>query len=388
MSKEEAILLMVVSFGAFLMPIVSKRLNIPSPVMEIIFGFVIGFFFQGFLEKTEIVKFLAELGFIILMYLAGLEINFEKIKKLSKREIFLYILSYLILAVVSVFIAYWLHLSYIYSLVIFTVAIGLLYPVLKDTKLLDTNFGQTLLILGSIGEFLSLMSITIYFVVYKEGLSFYTLKHLGEIYLFFLIAYVLLKLFKLYIWWNPKQVHTFLKTDDVAETSVRANFANMFIFVSLATLLGLEPIIGAFFGGLLFALIFKEREKITEKLASFGYGFLIPIFFINVGLTFDIVQFFSLDIFIQAIKLTVLVLLSRAVAFLPLMLVDMSFKQIILLSLSLSIPLTLMVAIASLGYEANIITKEQASVILLTAILTALVYPWLFKVIVKKYGLD
>ncbi len=388
MSKEEAILLMVVSFGAFLMPIVSKRLNIPSPVMEIIFGFVIGFFFQGFLEKTEIVKFLAELGFIILMYLAGLEINFEKIKKLSKREILLYILSYLILAVVSVFIAYWLHLSYIYSLVIFTVAIGLLYPVLKDTNLLDTNFGQTLLILGSIGEFLSLMSITIYFVVYKEGLSFYTLKHLGEIYLFFLIAYVLLKLFKLYIWWNPKQVHTFLKTDDVAETSVRANFANMFIFVSLATLLGLEPIIGAFFGGLLFALIFKDREKITEKLASFGYGFLIPIFFINVGLTFDIVQFFSLDIFIQAVKLTVLVLLSRAVAFLPLILVDMSFKQIILLSLSLSIPLTLMVAIASLGYEANIITKEQASVILLTAILTALVYPWLFKVIVKKYGLD
>ena len=388
MSKEEAVLLMVVSFGAFLMPILSKRLNVPSPVLEIIFGFVIGFFFENFVEKTEIVKFLAELGFIILMYLAGLEINFEKIKKLSKKEIFLYGLSYILLAIISISIVNWLNLSYIYALVLYTVAIGLLYPVLKDTGILSTHFGQTLLIIGSIGEFLSLMAITVYFVIYKEGFSFYTLKHLGEIYLFFLIAYLLLKLFKLYIWWNPKQVHTFLKTDDVAETSVRANFANMFIFVSLATLLGLEPIIGAFFGGLLFALIFKEREKITEKLASFGYGFLIPIFFINVGLTFDIVQFFSVDIFIKALKLTALVLISRFIAFLPLLLVNVSIKQIFLISLSLSIPLTLMVAIASLGYEANIITKVEASVILLTAILTALIYPWMFKTIVKKYGLD
>ena len=388
MSKEEAVLLMVVSFGAFLMPILSKRLNVPSPVLEIIFGFAIGFFFENFIEKTEIVKFLAELGFIILMYLAGLEINFEKIKKLSKKEIFLYGLSYILLAIISISIVNWLNLSYIYALVLYTVAIGLLYPVLKDTGILSTHFGQTLLIIGSIGEFLSLMAITVYFVIYKEGFSFYTLKHLGEIYLFFLIAYLLLKLFKLYIWWNPKQVHTFLKTDDVAETSVRANFANMFIFVSLATLLGLEPIIGAFFGGLLFALIFKEREKITEKLASFGYGFLIPIFFINVGLTFDIVQFFSVDIFIKALKLTALVLISRFIAFLPLLLVNVSIKQIFLISLSLSIPLTLMVAIASLGYEANIITKVEASVILLTAILTALIYPWMFKTIVKKYGLD
>ncbi len=388
MSKEEAVLLMVVSFGAFLMPILSKRLNVPSPVLEIIFGFVIGFFFENFVEKTEVVKFLAELGFIILIYLAGLEINFEKIKKLSKKEIFLYGLSYILLAIISISIVNWLNLSYIYALVLYTVAIGLLYPVLKDTGILSTHFGQTLLIIGSIGEFLSLMAITVYFVIYKEGFSFYTLKHLGEIYLFFLIAYLLLKLFKLYIWWNPKQVHTFLKTDDVAETSVRANFANMFIFVSLATLLGLEPIIGAFFGGLLFALIFKEREKITEKLASFGYGFLIPIFFINVGLTFDIVQFFSVDIFIKALKLTALVLISRFIAFLPLLLVNVSIKQIFLISLSLSIPLTLMVAIASLGYEANIITKVEASVILLTAILTALIYPWMFKTIIKKYGLD
>ncbi len=384
MTELEAILLLVVSIGAFIMPFISSRLNLPSPVAEIIFGLIIGLFFSDVFHKTEVVRFLGELGFIILMYLAGLEINFENIKKLSLKSKLIYISVICLIIIFSIISVNYLNIPNIYSLVILTTAIGLLFPVLKDSNIISTNFGQTLLIIGSIGEVISLISITIFFVIYKYGLSKEAFIHLLEIYLFFSFAYILLKLFKLFIWWFPDKIPVFLKSKGATETSVRANFVNMFIFVALAALLGLEPIIGAFFGGLLFSVIFKEKEQVIEKLSSFGYGFLIPIFFIDVGLRFNLIELLQIDIVYNAVLLSILMLTVRFLASTVLLFTHFSLIEIFLTPFALSIPLTLLVAIATIGYETNMIDKIEASTIILTAILTALTYPWIFKNIAKK----
>ncbi len=384
MTELEAILLLVVSVGAFIMPFVSNRLNLPSPVAEIIFGLIIGMFFSDIFHKTEVVRFLGELGFIILMYLAGLEINFENIKKLPSKNKFIYISVISLIIIFSIFTVYYLNLPNIYILVLLTTAIGLLFPVLKDLNITSTHFGQTLLIIGSIGEVVSLISITIFFVVYKYGFSKEAFIHLLEIYLFFSFAYILLRLFKLFIWWFPDKIPVFLKSEGVTETSVRANFVNMFIFVALAALLGLEPIIGAFFGGLLFSVIFKEKEQVIEKLSSFGYGFLIPIFFIDVGLRFNLMELLQLQVIYNAVLLSALMLIVRFLASSLLIFANFSFIEMLLTPFTLSIPLTLLVAIATIGYETQMINKLQASTIILTAILTALIYPWIFKNIIKR----
>lgn len=384
MNEIEAILLLAVSIGAFIMPFISSRLNLPSPVAEIIFGLFIGMFFSDIFHKTEVVRFLGELGFIILMYLAGLEINFENIKKLPGRNKIIYITVIFLIIVFSIAIVKYLNFANIYILVILTTAIGLLFPVLKDLNLTNSNFGQSLLIIGSIGEVVSLISITIFFVIYKYGFSQEAFIHLLEIYLFFSFAYILLRLFKLFIWWFPEKIPVFLKSEGVTETSVRANFVNMFIFVSLAALLGLEPIIGAFFGGLLFSVIFKEKEQVIEKLSSFGYGFLIPIFFIDVGLRFNLNELLQPQIIYQAILLSLVMLFVRFLASFILLFSGFSWKEVLLTPFALSIPLTLLVAIATIGYESNMIDKVQASTIILTAVLTGLIFPWVFKNIVKR----
>lgn len=92
MDKHEAILLLVISIGAFVIPFIIRRLYLPSAVGEIFYGLVLGIFFKDIIHETPIVKLLGELGFIILMYLAGLEINFDRIRSTSKR-IFLYTYS-------------------------------------------------------------------------------------------------------------------------------------------------------------------------------------------------------------------------------------------------------------------------------------------------------
>ncbi len=180
--------------------------------------------------------------------------------------------------------------------------------------------------------------------------------HFLGIAIFFFIAYISLKFFKLYIWWHPHLLKHFIKSEDASETGVRANLANMFIFVALASLFGLEPIIGAFFGGILFALVFKEREEVLEKLSAFGYGFLIPIFFIEVGLRFDIFELFQLNIIKNALLFSLAILGIRILSNSFLFLSGFSWKEVLLSSLSLSMPLTLLVAIATLGLEADILS--------------------------------
>ncbi len=388
MSEIEAVLLLIVSIGAFLMPFISNRLNLPSSVAEIIFGLFIGLIFPDIFHKTDTVRFLGELGFIILMYLAGLEINFESIKKLPKKHKIIYLLVISLIVVLSALTVYYLQLPSVYTLVLLTTAVGLLFPVLKDLDLLSTSFGQILLILGSIGEVVSLISITVFFVVYKFGLSEKAMFDLLEIFLFFWLAYVMLKLFKLFIWWYPEKLHIFLKSEGITETAVRANFVNMFVFVALASLLGLEPIIGAFFGGLFFSIIFKEKAEVVEKLSSFGYGFLIPIFFIDVGLRFNLLDLLKFDIIINALLISMLMLLIRFVASLPLLFAGFSLKELIVTPFALSIPLTLLVAISTIGYETHMIGEKDAFVIILTAILTGLFYPWIFKNMVKRLNFE
>ncbi|MBW1746444.1 MAG: cation:proton antiporter, partial [Deltaproteobacteria bacterium] len=91
-----------------------------------------------------------------------------------------------------------------------------------------------------------------------------------------------------------------IKREDPVETGVRASLALLFVFVGFSGILGIEPVLGAFLGGALFSLIFRYRGVLEEKLMGFGYGFLIPIFFIHVGMNFDLRVLLEWQIFLNA----------------------------------------------------------------------------------------
>ncbi len=387
MGREEAILLLIMSAGAFVIPLISKRLLLPSAVGEILFGMFLGMFFKGFIEEVHILKFLGEFGFIILMYLAGLEVDTENIKRTSKSHLMLYVIVYVVMIIVSYLIVYYFKFPIIYLLVFITTAIGLLYPVLKDTGVINTNFGQRLLIIGSLGEVISLLAITAFAVYFQSGISLESLAHLLGIYIFFAVAYVLLRIFQLYLWWNPEFAKLFVQIGDTAESGIRANFVNMFVFVSLASILGLEAIIGAFFGGLLFALVFREKEQIKERIASFGYGFLIPIFFIEVGLRFNIKELLVPEVLINAFLITLIILAVKFIGSMVLIFLKIPISQLLLIPFALSMPLTLLVAISTIFLEIGVLTEHQGAIIILAAVISAIVYPWIFKVMAKKLKL-
>jgi Kef-type K+ transport system membrane component KefB len=386
MSKVQAYMLLTICCGAFLMPFICRRLSLPSSVGELFFGLFAGLFFRDVFKSAgdgvDIIKFLGELGFILLMYLAGLEINFEKIKATPRKELALYMAMVFLLVIFSFGVSTLLGQKPIYSLIYLTTAVGLLFPVLKETGILESDTGQRLLIIGSIGEVVSLVALTLFILYSSYGISKESLIHLGQMAAFVLGAFIIYKFFRLLVWWYPALARPFLATGDPSESGIRANFVNMFVFVALAALLDMELIVGAFLGGMAFALIFKKREEIQKSIGGFAYGFLIPVFFIEVGLRFKINDFVKLEVVGLALAISITIFLVRLLASSVLFFTNLSLMEILLVPVSTSFALTLLAAIATFGLEHKIIDETQGASILLAAILTAFIYPGVMKKII------
>lgn len=161
MTEHEALFLFLMAIGAFFMPFISKRLLLPAAVGEIIYGIVIVSVLPHGENQLEMVEYFSALGFLILMYLAGLEIDFDRFRDLSRKEFLLYVSVFIPVAVVAWYLSFYLNLHWSFAIIFFTSGIGLLFPVLRDTELIKTDFGQKLLIITMIGEILTLSLIHI-----------------------------------------------------------------------------------------------------------------------------------------------------------------------------------------------------------------------------------
>jgi Kef-type K+ transport system membrane component KefB len=386
MAKAELLLLVCMVIGAFIIPFLTRFIQMPNAAGEIVFGLLLARAFPG--QLSESLAFLGELGFILLMYLAGLEIDFERLRKTRRRELWVYVILFLGIGGLSFLSALLLQLPSLFGVVFLTTAVGLLFPVLKDSGLLHRSSGQRLLLIGTIGEIISLVVLTGFILYHRYGFSWSSLLHLAEILLFGLLIFVALKLYRHITWWFPQLGKLFMASENTFESSVRGNLVHMFVFVGVAALLNLELIIGAFIGGMIFAAIFSAKEDVLHKMGSFGYGFLVPLFFITVGMKFNLTDFFHIQVVWLALIITLLILSIRLLASPLLLLVGFSTREILATSVALTFPLTLLVAIATFGLDSGSLDKAQTAGILLASIFTAVLYPILFKKLAGKQVVD
>jgi Kef-type K+ transport system membrane component KefB len=385
MHSAEALLLLVLALGAYIAPAVSRKMLIPPAVGEILFGIAIAPFYHRLMHTQEIVSFLAELGFLILMYLAGLEVDFENIRQMKRKELISYLVSICLVAVFSILSVAFLGQKPIMAVAYMTVAIGLLYPVLQELNLLEKPEGQSLLVLGGLGEIFSLVGLTLISLYHQYGVGTKALLHFSGLLAFIVAIYAVTRLFHLLVWWYPKVSNMVTTTGTASEMGIRANFVIMFIFVAGAVLIGIEPIIGAFIGGMLFSLLFKAKHDIQEIFSGVGNGFLIPIFFINVGLNFNISYFADLKLLTGAVLISLLLLVIRYLSMVHFLFTGVSFRLFMVAPVALSFPLTLMVTVAMFGLSYNILEESEAAMLIICALVTAIVYPVLTKQLAKRF---
>ena len=372
--------LLLLLLGSFLMPVLSARIHLPAAVLLIGYGLLVGPYLLTWVPDHEVVGFLYEVGFIVLMFLAGMEIDFNGLRKRGKGALFLYLGICLAVFGLAFRAALLLDLHPIFGLALGATSVGLPLAILKETGRLRSRMGQEIVLLGSVGEFLTVIGMTLFYYASRFGFSLELLWGLGKLTGMLLIAGLALRAMTAVAWWHPFRFSKLVKTDEGSEIGVRAALLTMMLFSVLAIAAGLESIVGAFVAGALIAFVLRGKEVLEEKLAVVGHGLFVPIFFVVVGIRFD-----PGAITINGLGLFGILLLAaflvRLLPCLALLRIESSVRGMLSTASLLSAPLTLMVAIAALGFELTALDQEGKSTLILLALGASLVFPVVFRLI-------
>jgi Kef-type K+ transport system membrane component KefB len=173
MILDQAESLMLVSLSAAVLPSLSRLLRLPSPVMEILFGVVLGKSFLHIQFSGEWIAFLAFLGFLLLMFHGGMAIDFSALLKQRMGQLSFHLLLFGTTLLLSLFSAIYLGKGVFIALVLATTSLGLVMPTLREMDIQKTPFGQTVLIAASLADFLTLLSITLFLAATRNRLAFF-----------------------------------------------------------------------------------------------------------------------------------------------------------------------------------------------------------------------
>lgn len=365
-------------------PAVAVRIRLPSAVVLIVCGIGIGPGGLGWIADTPTVALLSELGFLVLMFAAGMEIEFESLRRAGPRALALPALAVVGFVGAGAGFGIWRNLSVIQLLVVTASSVGMPLAVLQETRQLHKPLGQFVLLTASIGEFVSILAIIGYEIFSEET----TLAHRGlalvKVLLLFVVSATMIRWARAAVWWRPEPLRRLTRHHDVAELGVRTGLLVMFAFVLIAATLGVEAILGAFIAGALVAFVLREKHVLESKIAALGHGLFIPIFFIVVGLRFD-PRVLDLHALREA---GVLVLIVAAVKIVPSLLTaprDLGLRQRLAAGALLSAPLTLVVAIAAIARRLGAIGPAQEGTFILLAIVLSVGFPIVFRVLAGAF---
>ncbi len=378
MIGQNAYALLMVSVAVLLLPGVSILLRIPAVVLEIIFGVVLGKSVLQFTFAGDWLPFLADLGFLLLMFQAGMEIDFVALQRQSKGQLLFHVALFAATLALSFGAALLLNRGMFMALVLSTTSLGLVMPTLKEAGLSKTELGQSILIAATLADFLTLFGITFYILYIQQGFGWEFAKPLA----LFVGFGILLRLGRLWAWWNPDQAALLLGLrEDAQEIGVRFSIALLFLFVGLSELVHLEPVLGAFLGGSVLSYVFREKGVLETKLSAMGFGFLIPVFFIHVGMQFDLGNILGADALIFTAKLLGFALVVKLVPAVLLLLMGRPFRQVLQTGFLLSARLSLIIAAAAIGVENELISGAARDAIVFLALITCFLGPTLFKLV-------
>jgi len=358
--------LILIATAAFAIPLLAGRVKLPAIVLEILFGVLVGPVLGIIDSGEELLGFLAEFGLFLLMFLAGFEIDFGRLERQGKSQLF---------GGVAMFGLF------------FGAAFGAV-PLLDVTELdqrlalrgtnrSDSRLGQLILITAVFAEVLSLIGVVVVGVVVEDGPGWRLLAIPALIAAMGMVLVILRRA----AWWYPERFERLFRADDPQELGTRASLALLFAFVGLSALLGVEAILGAFLAGALFTFVFRDRGVLEEQLSSFGYGFFIPVFFIDVGIEFPLEELGSGEVLGNALALIGVAFAIKIVVSLILVPVGFRLREALGAGVLLAGQLSVIIALADLGLSLGLLSPGlRAGAIMLvavSAVISPVVFRWL-----------
>jgi Kef-type K+ transport system membrane component KefB len=371
------LLVVVVAFASpFLLGLV-PRLKLPSVVLEIVLGIIIGPSVLGWVEVDQTIEVLALIGLALLLFLAGLEIDFSRLRG---RLLELATVGWLVSFAIAVVIAFGLEAAglvetpLLVAIILCSTSLGVIIPVLKDADELSTRFGQLILAAASIADFGAVLLLSFFFS--GEGGPGSTAVLLAVFVGLLAITFVVVRTAE-----RSRRIEEDLlaQQDSSAQIRVRAAVVLMIGFVALAEGLGLEVILGSFAAGALLSLLDPDRRMthphFRVKLEAIGFGIFIPVFFVTSGIRFDLdalvedpSNFAMVPIFLGALF---------AVRGLPALLYRnfVGPRRAAVAGVLQAISLPFIVAATTIGMDLGLMDAAEASALIAAGLASVLLFP-------------
>jgi len=377
---DQQISMFLILLGVAVIPFLARRLRVPSAALEIVYGMLLFNFFLH--QRPDWFDLLRELGFIYLMFIAGMELDLRAIRKSGKSG--WYVLVCLLSFVLTPLLFVFLGQSFYLGVAVAMISAGIVIPVLKELELGKTPYGRDIVGVALTGELLSIVVLALIDAYHKEGLTLLAGFEVLKLTLLFALALLVLRVLYLLAWWHPERVEKVMESEDPVEEGLRVVVTVAFAGGILASLAGAEPILGSFLAGMVFNHVFRSKERFEEKINALGFGFLIPFFFIGVGARLPFSMLTSAATVKLALLLTIMVLVSNLYPLLLARPLGLSLKEAGGMAVLLSAPLSMIVVAGTLGERMGLIGTEASGALVLTALLASVVYPSLFRLLVRR----
>lgn len=377
--------LLVVMVAALVTPLLMARFKIsfiPTAVAEIIVGIILGQTGFDLVHTNADLTLLSSLGTIILLFLSGMEIDFDLFKrqpvkagsskKVISTPVKLAATAFTGVVITALGFALVLHVTHLFSdimlatILFSTIALGIVIAALTEQELLSQALGQTILLTAALGEVLPLLALTIYASI-NGG-------HAGRIWLITLIFVAAIFLLRRF-----KGVYRFFASIDKSTTQldIRLAFFLIFVLVTVAEQVGAENILGAFLAGMVMKLL-QPSEITRDKLTSIGYGFFIPIFFIMSGAKLNLRTMVADPATLMLIPIFFICFILAK--FIPYLAYRRKFvnRNALAGAFLTSTTITLVLPTLQVARNLHAITTQQSGAFTIAAVLTAICSPILF----------
>src|SRR3954447_2684206 len=371
------LIVVAVAFAAPFLLGLAPRLRLPSVVVEIVAGIVIGPSVLGWVEVDEPIAVLSLIGLALLLFLAGLEIEFEHLRgRVLKLAFGGWIVSFAVAIVTGLALhaAGLVDSPLLVAIILAATSLGIIIPVLKDAGEISSTFGQLVVAAGTIADFGGIILLSLFFSG-KGGVGATVVLLAG---LFGIGAAVLVAVKGAE---RSKAVMRNLERlqDTTAQIRVRGAWVLMIGFVALAEAFGLEAILGAFAGGAILPLVdrdsFGTHPQFRHKLEAVGFGVFIPVFFVASGIRFDLNALLDhpSNLVKVPIFLAALVLVRGLPALLYRPLVGSTRTLAAALFQATSLPF--IVAATAIGREAGLIGGAESAELIAASLLSVMAFP-------------
>jgi Kef-type K+ transport system membrane component KefB len=379
-----------VAFAAPLLLGLFARLRVPGVVVEIVAGIIIGPAVLGWVHVDLPVQLLAILGLAFLLFLAGMEIDLERLRGPALRLAGLGFAGSALLALLVGYGAFALGLvrsPLLVGIILLATSLGLVVPLLKDANETATPFGQLVIAAASVADFGAVILLSLFFS--REASS-----PLAKLILLtgFAVVVVLVVLGVRRLERLTRLSALLVRLQDTtAEIRVRASILLLIAFTALAQRLGLETILAAFLAGATLRMIdqdqFRTHPNFRVKLEAIGYGFLIPVFFVSSGLEFDLGALLSSSSSLLRLPLFLIALL--AVRGLPALLYRdvVPGRRLVAAGLLQATSLPFIVAATTIGLDLRLISAASGAALVGAGLVSVIAFPALALMLLRPYNL-